>query len=317
MPIPSFLKTALAANPVVLIDAGARGGAGELKRLAPWIHAYGFEPHPASFQELSLASGPYAWQQYLPLALGAKPGRQTLHLTRHPSYSSFLEVDWAVHRRHLQLMPLYEQWREALAPVGQVEVKVQTLDQVAEEQGIRHIGLLKLDTQGTELDILRGAKALLEEKRISLIKCEVSFIPFYKGQCLFEDVSRFLKGYGYVFVDCLYYPEVVHERRPFGKGRASPVEGVVERPHFAMGGDAIFYQPVPCSGQDALLTGILLAEMGYFSPAYEVLLEFSGLDGEEVGSLLRALSKPSFRQRLKKAARRWLPPVVSSWLKGE
>lgn len=315
MPIPSFLKTALAANPVVLIDAGARGGAGELKRLAPWVHAYGFEPHPESFQELPLAAGPYARQQYLPLALGAKAGRQTLHLTRHPSYSSFLEVDWAVHRRHLRLMPLYEQWKAMLEPVGQAETEVQTLDQVAEEQGIRHIGLLKLDTQGTELDILRGTQALLEEKRISLIKCEVSFIPFYKGQCLFEDVSRFLKGHGYVFVDCLYYPEVAHQRRPFGKGRASPVEEVVEQPHFAMGGDAIFCQPAPCSGQDALVTGTLLAEMGYFSPAYEVLQGFSGLSKGEIDGLLRALASISFRQKLKERLKRWLPPAALSWLK--
>lgn len=315
MPIPSFLKTALAANPVVLIDAGARGGAGELKRLAPWVYAYGFEPHPESFQELPLVKGSYARQEYLPLALGAKAGRQSLHLTRHPSYSSFLEMDWAVHRRHLRLMPLYEQWKAMLAPVGQAQVKVKTLDQVAEEQGIRHIGLLKLDTQGTELDILRGAKALLEEKRISLIKCEVSFIPFYKGQCLFEDVSRFLKGYGYVFVDCLYYPEVAYERLLFGKGRASPVEGVVERPHFAMGGDAIFYQPVPCSGQDALLTGIVLAEMGYFSPAYEVLHGFSGLSKGETDDLLRALASISSRQKLKQWLEPWLPPAALSWLK--
>lgn len=314
MPIPSFLKAALTTGPVVLIDAGARGGAGELKRLAPWVHAYGFEPHPASFQELPLAEGPYARQEYLPLALGAKAGRQTLHLTRHPSYSSFLEVDWAVHRRHLQLMPLYEHWKVMLEPVGRVEVEVETLDQAAEKQSIRHIGLLKLDTQGTELDILRGAGKLLEEKRISLVKCEVSFIPFYKGQCLFEDVSRFLKGHGYVFVDCLYYPEVAHERRLFGKNRVSPVEGVAEQPHFAMGGDAIFYQPAPRSGQDALVTGTLLAEMGYFSPAYEVLQGFSGLAGAEVSSLLRVLSKASFRQKLKRMLNDWLPPMLASRL---
>ena len=105
MKMPAFLEDILEGCPIVLLDGGARGGVEELKRLAPWVHAYGFEPHPDSFQDIPSGSKLYARQHYLPLALGAQSGARILNLARHPSYSSFLETDWAVHRQHLQLMP--------------------------------------------------------------------------------------------------------------------------------------------------------------------------------------------------------------------
>lgn len=315
MQLPVFLIEILENHPIVLLDAGARGGIEELKRLAPWVQAYGFEPHPESFQEIPSRESPYARQSYLPLALGAEKGKRLLNLARHPSYSSFLEVDWAVHRRHLQLMPMYEQWKAAMAPVGQAEVQVSTLDAVAGELGISYISFLKLDTQGTELEILQGARELLEGGRIGLIKCEVSFIPFYKGQCLYGDVSRFLQNHGFVFADCLFYPEVENRRPEPWKRVSASAAGVVERPHFAMGGDAIFFHAAPGNEHQGVATGLLLAEMGYYSPAYEIMLNYSGLAEDETAAALQATARRPFRQKFKKAVKRWAPPVIVDWLK--
>ena len=55
---------------------------------------------------------------------------------------------------------------------------------------------MKLDTQGSELSILKGSVETL--KACSLIDIEVEFNPIYAGQGLFCDVDRWLRDNGFV-----------------------------------------------------------------------------------------------------------------------
>ena len=54
----------------------------------------------------------------------------------------------------------------------QEKVQVTTLDRVVEDRGIGHIDLLKIDVEGHELDVLRGAKETLEADRIDIVQFE-------------------------------------------------------------------------------------------------------------------------------------------------
>jgi hypothetical protein len=76
--------------------------------------------------------------------------------------------------------------------VKKTPVLVTTLDQYCQEKGIHFINLLKIDTQGYDLEVLKGAKGLLQSNRIQLIFMEVNFANIYKGQAAFEDVLRYL-----------------------------------------------------------------------------------------------------------------------------
>jgi FkbM family methyltransferase len=58
--------------------------------------------------------------------------------------------------------------------------------------------LLKLDIQGSELDVLRGATLLLTNKSLKWIYCEVSELEHYEHQCLFGDVIHFLRNYNFL-----------------------------------------------------------------------------------------------------------------------
>jgi hypothetical protein len=55
--------------------------------------------------------------------------------------------------------------------------------------------LLKIDTQGFELEVLRGSANLLPD--ILAVYCEVSFVPLYKGQPLASEIIHFLKESGF------------------------------------------------------------------------------------------------------------------------
>lgn len=59
---------------------------------------------------------------------------------------------------------------------------------------------VKIDTQGTELDILRGGGALLNGPLIGL-EVEVEFMRLYENQYLFGDVCAHLESKGYEFFD--------------------------------------------------------------------------------------------------------------------
>jgi Methyltransferase FkbM domain len=79
------------------------------------------------------------------------------------------------------------------ALVGERTVELETLDGWCEFSGTV-FDALKLDVQGSELDVLTGATAQLE--RVVALELEVELNPIYAGQPLFGDVDRFLRDRG-------------------------------------------------------------------------------------------------------------------------
>jgi FkbM family methyltransferase len=65
----------------------------------------------------------------------------------------------------------------------------------AERVNIADYDALIMDTQGSELLVLKGAAAILPSLRY--IKTEVADFESYEGCCQVEDISRFLRPYGF------------------------------------------------------------------------------------------------------------------------
>jgi FkbM family methyltransferase len=122
------------------------------------------------------------------MALAEAPGRRTLHLTQEPACSSLYRPD----RRLTAAFPSLAVATESAT----VEIEVTTLDLWADTSKVRFLDFIKLDTQGSELDILRGAEKLLHTVRA--LEVEVEFNPIYEGQPLFADVDAFLRQRGFV-----------------------------------------------------------------------------------------------------------------------
>ena len=58
-----------------------------------------------------------------------------------------------------------------------IEVRSLTVDEYADAQGIERLGLLKVDTEGHEEAVLRGAHRRLEAGAIEFVVCECEFAP--------------------------------------------------------------------------------------------------------------------------------------------
>jgi FkbM family methyltransferase len=78
--------------------------------------------------------------------------------------------------------------------VGAVDIR--TLDDLCMDAGMDSIDLLKIDVQGYELEVLRGARRILKRTRQIII--EVEFVPIYQGGPLFPAVWQDLESHGFV-----------------------------------------------------------------------------------------------------------------------
>lgn len=80
-------------------------------------------------------------------------------------------------------------------------VQVDTLDRFCTAHAIGYIHLLKIDTQGFELPILRGGVNLFREAKVGAVLLELNFATLYEGQSDPLEILHFLRTNGMQLVD--------------------------------------------------------------------------------------------------------------------
>ena len=172
-----------------VLDVGANTGQYGLLVRSCGYHGpiISFEPLTLAHEKLvaCAATDPH-WRVAERAALGANPTRTTINVSKNSVSSSLLEM----HTRHIDAAP-------HSVFVGTEEINVVALDDCINQyvSASRH-GLLKIDTQGYEMEVLRGAHQSLSE-RIDAVQTELSLVELYDGQALMLDVCNFLKEYGF------------------------------------------------------------------------------------------------------------------------
>ena len=142
-----FLKKYLSGKNGVVIDVGANEGnySAEVLGFNQSVNVYAFEPHPATYQRLSEKFNDSSRIKTVNKGLSNTAGFLELYDYENKNGSShaslFSEVITEIHG------------------VGKAEshkVSLITLDDFIEENSIDMITLLKIDTEGNELQVLRG-----------------------------------------------------------------------------------------------------------------------------------------------------------------
>lgn len=80
-----------------------------------------------------------------------------------------------------------------------IRKRVKTLDVIASEKKFSDADFLKLDVQGYELEVLKGAKNVLPNAEVILLEC--SLIPINRGCPLIAEVIQFMADNGFRPVD--------------------------------------------------------------------------------------------------------------------
>ena|SRR5438067_617319 len=105
------------------------------------------------------------------------------------------------------------------SPPGAEDVPITTLDAFCTEQSIPHINFLKIDTEGTDLRVLQGARDLLSRQAIDLVEVEAGANPANETHVPFEILKAHLESHGYLLFGIydqfsqLYFTREPHLRR--------------------------------------------------------------------------------------------------------
>jgi len=169
-----------------IIDVGANIGqfAYMAHSVWPYLPIYSFEPYQACFAQLEQTFNRYAiLGRCFPLAITDQAGEGQLHVYDNRENNSFLQ-------------------RHGYTKEGEdiVNVTCVTLDEV-EELSIMKRPMLKIDVQGYELSVLRGATSLLN--RCKYVQIEVSFQHAYEGNAHVADVFAAMRDHGFSCFDIL------------------------------------------------------------------------------------------------------------------
>ena len=187
----------------IVFDVGANTGqtTNAILQALPGATVHAFEPSAAAFEGMRRLS---VMQKNVVLnncALGAQSGEQTLFENASSDMSS--------------LLPLGQDgWGRVQA---RTTVRVSTVDEYCADRDIPRIDLLKSDTQGFELEVLKGASRMLERRLVHLIYLEMNFARLYEGMPRFDALLGFLFDRGFELI-ALYQIHYLKERAGWTDG---------------------------------------------------------------------------------------------------
>jgi FkbM family methyltransferase len=160
-----------------VFDAGASIGIFSILQDRRGAQVYAFEPNPSVYRRLSrnvTANGLADAVHVYNLAVGASPGLGDLHVPHGVTVGG-------------TVMPTTD--RNATASCV---VQITSLDHIVPLLGVTHIDLLKIDTEGAEVEVLYGAAHTLELVERVLIE--------YHSDALGEEVEMLLTAHGFTDV---------------------------------------------------------------------------------------------------------------------
>ena len=193
LPENAHLATMLSANGVNLVfDVGANVGQFSLSlREAGYKgRIVSFEPLAEAWEKLhEVSREDNLWEIAPRGAVGAEDGETEFHVSGNSQCSSVLEMHDAV----LKISP-------KASYVGIERVPLMRLDTI----GVSYLRpdsvlFIKADVQGFEDRVLKGARELL--RTAVGLYLELSLIPLYEGQQLYDEIIVELKSSGFVMWD--------------------------------------------------------------------------------------------------------------------
>ncbi len=193
---------------MTVVDVGANHGMFSLEAAhltGPEGIVHAFEPAPATRRILlgNLAENGLTTVSVFPFALGESPGAARLRVHRELSGLNSLadhDITWNQETLHADEI---------------VEVHVTTLDAHANAERLGRIDFLKIDVEGFELGVIRGARGLLLARRIDRIMLEIGDVTCANAGVEPIELLTELEALGYQLHAISPQGEVVDRVRSF------------------------------------------------------------------------------------------------------
>jgi len=147
-----------------------------------------FEPLSSAFSLLKAKADKDPYWDAFNIALGDTEVQSEINIAGN-SYSSSL----------LDMLPSHLKSAPDSGYKGKEIIEVKKLDSIFENLcDARNTVYMKIDTQGFESKVLKGAQNALQ--RIDTVQMEMSLVPLYKGEMLFDELYCLMNESGYSLV---------------------------------------------------------------------------------------------------------------------
>lgn len=169
-----------------VFDVGVSGGTPQLYRAFPDSYYVLIEPLREHLEDLD-AILQHHTGEYVLAAAGAEPGSATINVepNRRAKSSMLRRTDRTATGDELE----------------QRRVPVTTLDEIARSRDLAKPYGVKIDTEGFELEVIRGAEQVLKDA--VLVIAEASTVPRFEGGYRNADLIEELRMHGFVPFDIL------------------------------------------------------------------------------------------------------------------
>jgi FkbM family methyltransferase len=180
-----FLKAHKKLDSGAILDIGANVGnySTMLRNSAITLPIFAFEPHPVAFRKLSEAAVAY---NFTAVPEGAGETRSTTVIYDYQGDGG---------SEHASMYKgVIEQLHKGKAE--EVAISITTIDEFVIAHGISKIALLKIDTEGHELSVLKGAKQTIASGMAEVIQIEFNEMNII-SRTFFKDIVDILPGYDF------------------------------------------------------------------------------------------------------------------------
>lgn len=169
----------------IFFDIGMNHGQtiDKILKFYPNAQIHGFEPNKTCIDNLTKKYGEYENIIVNPIGLGLRKESMNFHEYSWDSLSSFLKRTYG----KSQIIRSYE-------------TEIDTLDNYCQNNEIEFIDFLKTDTEGFELNVLKGGEKMISTHKVHFILIELFFNQNYHGQSQVGDILNFLFSHNYSLV---------------------------------------------------------------------------------------------------------------------
>jgi FkbM family methyltransferase len=266
-----------------VLDVGARYNFHSLfLPVAAQTEMTGFEPDEEECKRLNGGTQPSPWRsaRALPYAVGENGRARPFYITEHPGMSSLLRPNCAlIQASDARIL------RETTVDTVSLD-ELWTRGELAGDYDF-----IKLDTQGSELEILQSGEAHLLPRTLG-IQTEALFLEGYVGQPRFSEIDRYLHGLGFELV----FLEANHLRRKellYTRGRLYEGEWI-----FLRGESWLAAQPEEGRCRVLRKLAVLYMLYGLFGEAVALLEPYDRDLAAHVQTYYHSVARHNWRWRL-------------------
>lgn len=187
----NFFKNILSKYDIsVVFDIGANtGGYAQLVRdLLPQAAIYSFEPNPNIFNELSKSTKDSKIKIYQ-IGLSDIRGKAKLWDFADDAKLKSTQPTSTLSSVYKEVITKFHKQKPK-----SYEIKTDTIDNFCNDKKIKRIDFLKVDTEGSEYEVLKGASAMLLKNNIKIIQFEFNEMNVY-SRVFFKDFVDLLENY--------------------------------------------------------------------------------------------------------------------------